>query len=252
MSHSSWNALEGWGQREPPAIWAIFWSWELLRFGSSLFSYFLFIHSHFHPFFRQLTNMVCRIFFGSQPVVQIISWHLEIFTCETAAVMKHQKNNRDQFWPWKMNMTSICTAACHFNSNFVFSTCFLLVKITWHSKEERDLRLKKEDSNLRHLVVTEINKIFCLECILHTKKLIKLRLNEMQEKLKHSEMSHQTWTWPDLPKAQETSICRQYQELQMESKEFFLIAFMSMCVHESVAAKIADLLQNWISVKTCR
>lgn len=54
----------------------------------------------------------------------------------------------------------------------------------------------------------------------------------MQEKLKHSEMSHQTWTWPDLPKAQETSICRQYQELQMESKEFFFFN----CLYEHVRA----------------
>lgn len=109
-----------------------------------------------HPFLDKWLTWHAGFSLGhSLRLLQIITWHLEILTCERVWLSRNtKKNNRDWLWPWKMNMTSACAAACHLNSHFVFSTCFLLANTMWHNEGEKDLRTKKEGAVLGHLAVT--------------------------------------------------------------------------------------------------
>lgn len=136
MSHSSWNALAGWGQREPPAIWAIFWSWELLEFWA--FALFLF-SLHPFPLLSFLTvipsfgrRLMWRAGFslGHSPRYKsLLVTRKHSLARECTAFIKQRENDSDRLWPWKRTWPQCAQLLVTSTPALSFSTCFLLVKI---------------------------------------------------------------------------------------------------------------------------
>lgn len=131
-----------WGQREPPAIQAIFWSWETAQIWSLHLPLFSPRPSPtsfpFKPFFfsLRLTNVACQILFGSYTVIQIITWHFGCIYRGAAAFMQRLKSNSRQLWPWARTWPQ-CTQLLVTSPPTLSFGLVSCVRIKWHNNGAR-------------------------------------------------------------------------------------------------------------------
>lgn len=109
-------------------------------------------------------------------MMQIITWHLETFTCEAAAFMKHRKNNSKRLWPWKKEHDLSVHSCLSPQLPLCLLDLFPSVKIKWHNNGEKDLSVWGKEKLISK--VAEVNKGFYLECIPYRKKMFWINVAE--------------------------------------------------------------------------
>lgn len=182
MSHSSRYAMEAVGTETATSDLGNFLVVGNARVWAIIFPSFLFVHSHcfpfnHFPFFWRPTNVAGQIFFGSYPVIQIITWRFGNTRCTAAAFTNYWKNNSKRPWPRKRTWPHSCSWP---HLLLCLLVLFPSVRITWNHNGEKDLSVWRR----RKLIskVTKVNKVLYLERDPHREQ-IRQRLYEMSQRI---------------------------------------------------------------------